>query len=801
MEKFKDFYIRYLRYFLSKDNQTATDYDKYLALVYAVRSQMVDRWIETQNYYHEHNVRRVYYLSLEYIFGRCLVQNIVNSGLSSALNAAAEEFEFSFDDIVAQEDPFDLGNGGKGRLAACFQESMATLNIPALAYGIRYDYAQFRQEIYKGQQIEKPYDWLHKGHPWEIIRPEYFCSVEFGGTSSIPPEYSYSLPAQWNGSEHSIAIPYDFPIPGYQNKTVNTLRLWSARAVEEFAPEYYNRGDYIKACEERSLTGRSTRMLFTEEDVRRATTSRLRQQFFYISASLQDIIRRYKQHNVSMLEFDKKVAIQLNGSRCALAVPELMRLLVDIEMVPWDDAWRITKNVFAYTSHAVQNDDLEVWPVYMLEQNFPRHMQIMYEINQRHLDTIRASGATDDVIYDLSIIEEGEVKRVRLALLAVLGSSVINGVSGMQTGILRKSVFKRVSSMLPVAIESIPNGVAHRRWMVCSNPELSELITKTIGDAWIRDAGQLSALEQYAEDEGFREALEKIKQHNKERFCQYARDTWDVDTDPAFLFDVQVNKIHPYKRQVLHIMYIINSYLQLKSGKECCFPRLHIFAGKAMPSDFFAKQIVRLITATVEIINSDPETEKKMRVLFIPDFGMSELEQLMTVTDLYEKISTPHLEACGTSNMKFGLNGALSLLSRGGANIEMIERVGEENLFTIGRESDWYAGRKEYEPGEVIKNNEKISAVLSFLEDTLRTLEFGETVFPLLASLRDSDRYGVLFDFEEYCVVQQRIDSCFTDRNLWLKKVIRSLSRMGWFSIDRAVREYAKNTWKVNVDR
>ncbi len=564
----KENYYRYLRYFLAKDETTATAYDKYMALAYSIRSEMVDNWIKTQKNYSEQNVRRVYYLSMEYVFGKSLRQNMLNLGIEEPITTAVKSMGFSIDELYSQEDDFELGNSGKGRQAVCHLESMATLGIPAMAYGLRYDYAQFQQDIRNGLQIEKPLDWLHRGHPWEIIRPEYSCTVQFAGdcrpVASVGTTFG---PYEWKSAEQVHAIPYDVPIPGFENDVVNTLRLWSARASEEFLPDYANHNDYVRACEEKSQLGRITKVLFPDEDVRRATELRMKQQYFFISAALQDIVRRYKIRNRDFNDLDKKIIIQLNGSRCALAIPELMRILVDVEHMAWDRAWEITKNVFAYTSHAVLRDNLEMWPVYKVAQILPRHMQIIFDINQIHLEKIRSTLKLEpEIVRDLSLIEEGEVKRIRLANLAVVGSFSVNGVSKEQSEVLNKKIFPSFSLAFPGKISNKSSGISHRRWLLCDNKELSELISEKIGEGWIRNADELQKLEKLVDNTSFLTSMQKIRTKAKRQLAISLQKFVKCDIDSESIFNIQSGKIHPYKRQVLHVLYILHRYLQIKNG-------------------------------------------------------------------------------------------------------------------------------------------------------------------------------------------------------------------------------------------
>ncbi len=799
MENLEAFYYRYLRYFLAKDDATATPYDKYMALSYGVRSQMVDKWIETQKRYHENNLRRVYYLSMEYILGKSLHQNVISLNLEDSVLQLSKNLGFSLEEIYDQEDDFELGNGGKGRLAACYQEAMASLGIPAMAYGIRYDYALFHQKVQQGIQVERPYDWLHKGHPWEIVRPEYACTIGFHGSVEPNPGQTISNKSLWRPSDKAIAVPYDMPVPGYKNDTVNTLRLWSARPSEEFLPDYQNHGDYVRACEEKSQSGRLTKILFPDEDVRRATELRIKQQYFFVAASLSDIIRRFKQHNSDMRNLSKKVIIQLNGSRCALAVPELMRILIDENGISFDEAWTMTRDIFAYTSHAVSRENLENWPLYLMEQIVPRNVQLIYEINQRHLDRVRKTGINDnDLIRELSAIEEGEVKRVKMAHLAVLGSFSVNGVSREQTEKLSTKVFGSVRTFTDTRFHNITNGIAHRRWLQCVNRPLANLITEAIGDRWTHDLEELGKLERFAQDEQFLYRLGDIKHAAKRKLAGVLNQTLGFAVDDSSFMDVQAKKIHPYKRQVLQVLCILSRYIRMSSNEQFGPARTHIFAGKAAPSDHLAKQIIHLISLAMHLVNNDSRVSSKMRVVFVPDYGVSWAERLVPAADLSEQIATPDLEASGTSNMKFALNGALSILSRSGSNVEMVEQIGAENLMLFGNWEKNVPARPEgYSPYAVLSENRHLSEVFRLIESSLSQIPDGHAIYPLLSSLRDSDEFLVIQDFEDYCSKQDELDSMYADRKKWLRMSLCNIARSGAFSSDRSIKEYRELIWDV----
>ena len=676
---------------------------------------------------------------------------------------------------------------------------MASQNIPAMAYGLRYEYGVFRQEIDHGVQVEKPYDWQHKGHPWEIVRPEYNCEIQFYGKSQKAVSPANPLAGAWTNTEKVIAVPYDVPITGYKNRTVNTLRLWVSRASEEFLPDYANHGDYVRACEEKSRSGTLTKILFPEEDVLRATELRLKQQYFLVSAALSDILRRYKQHNDDILKLPERVVIQLSGSSCALAVAELMRILVDVENIPWEKAWNTVINVFTYTSHAVAKEGLESWPVYLLTQVLPRHMDIIYEINQQYLDEVRKRfGNREDLIREISLIQEGEMKRVRLASLAMVGSFYVNGVSAPQTQALASKVFPEFNAVSPEKFRNETNGISHRRWMLSANRPMADLITESIGDSWIRNPERLVGLKRFAKDGAFLTRFAEIRMTAKKNLSDYIKKYHGVDVDPQAMFDVQCKKIHQYKRQVLHVLHIFSRYIRVKNGETLPVKRVHVFAGKAAPSDQLAKQIIKLINAVAYIVNNDPAVAGKMTVVFLPDYDVSLAERIVPATDLSEQIATPGQEACGTGTMKFALNGALTIASKCGSNIELIEQVGEENVFVFGKDVSELPAFNRYQPFDLIAADKHLSALFAVLEEGLRRLPHnGLSINPLLSTLKDSDRYFVLLDFNDYILKQTAADQLFVNKQEWLGKGVQSIAQSGWFSIDRAVSEYARDIWRI----
>ena len=797
----RDSFYRYLTNFLAKDEATATPFDRYMALAYAVRNELMKNWIATQKRYHDRNARRVYYLSMEYILGKSLLQNIVGLGIEHEMAAAVKSLGFSIDSIYEQEDDFMLGNGSEARFAACLLESLASQGYPAMAYGLRYEFGQFRQEIRNGVQIERPNDWLRKGNPWEVVRPEYSHIVQFGGECHTSAKDGIGV-YEWNNTESAHAIPYDIPIVGFHNNTVNTLRLWTARASEEFLPDYQNHRDYERAYADKSKYSDITKLLFPDEDVRRATDMRIRQQFFFVSASLQDIIRRFRRDNNSLLDLDKKVVIHLVGSRCALAIPELMRILVDHEGVPWEKAWEMTRNIFSYTSHAVFREDSEVWPVYKVFQLLPRHLQIIYDINQIHLDEVRKKhGSDSSLVRELSLVEEGEVKRIRFADMAVLGSFSVNGVSQEQTEILRSKVFSSLSRYFGDKFSCILNGIGLRRWLLNINRPLGLYITKHIGDRWIRNPEQLVRLEKKANEGAFLHGFEEIKRGAKSYLAKRFQSSLGITIDESMMFDVQLGRIHSSKRQLLHLLYLLHCYLCVKGGQGAPggARRLHIFSGKASPSDFLAKQIIYLITAVADRINSDPTIKNRMKVVIVPNFSISWSEAITPAVDLSEQLSTPGQEPSGMFTTKLALNGAISIVSLSGATIEFVEKAGREYIFTFGKSAAEIATLNNYRPADLLARDERLKAIFTFLEkDLIPATADGHAIYPLLSTLRDSDRQYVLLDFADYCAKQELVEKLYTHPDEWLRTAVMNIARSGWFSNDRAISEYTGRIWNIS---
>uniref|UniRef100_A0A8C6JEG6 Alpha-1,4 glucan phosphorylase n=1 Tax=Melopsittacus undulatus TaxID=13146 RepID=A0A8C6JEG6_MELUD len=680
---------RHLHFTLVKDRNVATPRDYYFALAHTVRDHLVGRWIRTQQHYYERDPKRIYYLSLEFYMGRTLQNTMVNLGLQNACDEAIYQLGLDLEELEEIEEDAGLGNGGLGRLAACFLDSMATLGLAAYGYGIRYEFGIFNQKIVDGWQVEEADDWLRYGNPWEKARPEYMLPVHFYGRVDHTPEG-----VKWVDTQVVLAMPYDTPVPGYKNNTVNTMRLWSAKAPNDFNLQEFNVGDYIEAVLDRNLAENISRVLYPNDNFFEGKELRLKQEYFVVAATLQDIIRRFKSSKFGCRDpvrtcfetFPDKVAIQLNDTHPALSIPELMRILVDVEKVDWDKAWEITKRTCAYTNHTVLPEALERWPVSMFEKLLPRHLEIIYALNQMHLDRVAALYPGDiDRLRRMSVIEEGDCKRINMAHLCVIGSHAVNGVARIHSDIVKNSVFKDFYELEPEKFQNKTNGITPRRWLLLCNPGLADVIAEKIGEGFITDLSQLKKLLDFINNETFIRDVAKVKQENKLKFAAYLEEQYKVKINPSSMFDVQVKRIHEYKRQLLNCLHAITLYNRIRSDPSKSFvPRTIMIGGKAAPGYHMAKMIIKLITSVGEVINNDPYVGDKLKVIFLENYRVSLAEKVIPAADLSQQISTAGTEASGTGNMKFMVNGALTIGTMDGANVEMAEEAGEENLFIFG---------------------------------------------------------------------------------------------------------------------
>ena len=799
VEGLKEDFAWHLRYTLAKGETRATERDEYTAFATAVRDRLVERWISTQEEYSRRNTKRVYYLSLEFLIGRLLGNNVINLKADQLCRDALKDFGINWNDLRDFETDAGLGNGGLGRLAACYLDSMSTLELAGMGYGLRYDYGIFRQRIVNGNQVEEPDHWLKNGYPWEMARPEYAQLVGFGGHVECRTEKGDQKWC-WVPSETVEGVPYDLPIVGYRN-AVNSLRLWSAKAVDDFDLEDFNKGSYVEAVERKVLAENLTKVLYPNDNTMAGKELRLRQQYFFVACSLQDIIRRYRNLNDGWAAFPDKAFIHLNDTHPTLVIPELMRILIDLEGLDWDTAWDITQRSTGYTNHTILQEALEKWPVPMMERLLPRHLQIIYEINGRFLRQISSLYPGDvDRLRRMSLIDEGGERAVRMANLCLVGTSSVNGVAELHTKILRENLFRDFYELWPEKFHNVTNGITPRRWLLKANPMLSQLITESIGDGWITDLSQLRQLERFADDDGFLSALAKIKQSNKRQLSNWAHRTLGFSLDPAAIFDVQVKRLHEYKRQLMLALYVVILYNRLLNDPsyDPC-PRSFIFAAKAAPGYFMAKLIIRFIHGVAEVVNANPRTRGRLSVTFLPDYRVSLAEKIMPASEVSEQISLAGMEASGTGNMKFMMNGALTLGTYDGANVEINQEVGDDNMFLFGlRTEDVAKLRPVYDAKECCQRNPEIRLALDMIRQNVFSLLEPGLFEPILRNLLDyNDYYMLLADLTSYCEAQDRVDAAYRDPKRWNRMSLINIARSGRFSSDRAVMEYARDIWHV----
>ena len=802
-ETLKTSILGHLHFTLAKDKYTATRRDLFLSLAYAIRDQMVGRWIKTQQQYYEADVKRVYYLSMEFLIGRTLENSLVNLGLLENCRKAVRDLGYDLDYLIEVETDAGLGNGGLGRLAACFLDSMATLGIPGYGYGIRYDYGIFTQIIEKGYQIETPDNWLRYGNPWEICRSEYLYPIHFYGRVVQYNDFRGKLRSEWVDTKEVLAMAYDTPVCGYDNNTVNTLRLWQAKSPRGFDFSYFNHGDYIRAVEDIAISENISKVLYPNDNIVEGKELRLKQEYFLISATIQDIIRRYNKGHVHLDALPDKVAIQLNDSHPALAVAEMMHILVDREELSWDKAWELTKDSFAYTLHTLLPEALERWPLPLLEKVLPRHVQIIFEINRRWLEEVdRHFPGNKEKQRILSIIEEGEPKLVNMAHLAIIGSRKVNGVSALQSELLKHQMFRDFWEMDPDKFTNKTNGVTPRRWIKVCNPGLSQLITSHIGDEWVKDLNQLERLISYENDPQFCQDWSRVKRANKERLAKEIFADHEIKVDPNSLFDCQVKRMHEYKRQLLNLLHVIHAYNCIRDNPNADWvPRTVIFSGKAAPGYFLAKKIIKLITSVAQVVNHDKAVKDHLKVIFMENYRVSLAEKIIPAADLSEQISTAGTEGSGTGNMKFALNGALTIGTLDGANIEILEEVGSDNIFIFGLKAEEVLSLKKqgYSPWEYYHQNPHLRRVLDMIRDGYFSLGDEELFKPIVHNLLENgDPYLLLADFSSYVECQKRVSTLYRDQQSWVKKSIHNVAKMGKFSSDRTIEEYASEIWRLD---
>ncbi len=798
----QQYILNQLKFTLARDRDTATKRDWWIATSKAVQSIIIERMIETQAAHHDCNARRVYYFSLEFLMGRLFVNSMYSAGVVEEVEEALEKLGCDIEGLRNEEYDMALGNGGLGRLAACFLDSLATLDLPAIGYGIHYQYGLFKQEFRNGYQVELPDAWMQYGTPWEIVRPEHTTEIPvYGHVENIFDDLGNYV-SKWVGWKKLLGVPYDIPIPGFGTKTVNFLRLWESRASEEFDFEAFNSGGYDQAVQEKNRSETVSKVLYPNDKTESGKELRLVQQYFLVACSLHDIFRRYLKSNTSWEAFADKVAIQLNDTHPALAIVELQRLLHDEKGLSWDAAWAVVTKTFAYTNHTLLPEALEKWSVGLFQKVLPRHLQIIFEINKRFLETVEARWPGDvEKKRVLSLIEEGSNQMVRMAHLSVIGSHSVNGVAALHTQLLKSQLFPEFDELYPGKFNNKTNGITPRRWLLACNPRLSQLITSKIGDGWARDLDKLRGLEQWADDPAFQNEFMAVKHANKVDLAHTIASLCGVEVDPSALFDVQIKRLHEYKRQHLNLLHILALYRRiLQNPNEPVTPRVFIFAAKAAPGYDLAKLIIKAINAVGSKINNDPRINGKLKVVFLPNYRVSLAQKIVPAADLSEQISTAGKEASGTGNMKLALNGALTIGTLDGANVEICEEVGDENIFIFGNtvEQVHELVSKGYKPGDFYKASEELRAVVDWVGSNYFTPDESPGILrPLHDNLLYSDPFLCLADFDAYNECQKKVSSAFLDKSRWAKMAILNTARVGKFSSDRTISEYARDIWHL----
>ena len=785
-----------LIFLIGRSPKEASQRDWLNATLHAVRDLVTEGWITTARQSRAEETRRVYYLSMEFLIGRTLSNAMIAEGVYDVAEKALAELNVDLEEIIEKEVDPGLGNGGLGRLAACFMDSLATLAIPAMGYGIRYEYGMFRQKIENGQQVERPDDWLEKGAPWEFMRPSKRFSIDFGGHI-----YFEDKKCIWNPAEKVTALAYDQMIPGYKNDSASTLRLWSAHGGELFDLEEFNRGDHLAAVATRSANQNLSRVLYPDDSTWNGRELRLRQEYFLVSASLQDILRRHLRTHGTLDNLADKVAIHLNDTHPALAIPELMRILIDLHGYSWQNAWDVTRRIFSYTCHTLMSEALETWPVEMMAKILPRHLQMIFEINDHFLEYVKTYVTTDmDFIRRVSLIEEGYQRKVRMGWLSVVGSHKVNGVAAIHSDLMVTSTFADFARIYPERFTNVTNGVTPRRWLAVANPKLAALFDQYIGSEWRCDLSQIEKLKAFADKGEFKRAVADIKYDNKVKLAQYVKKTLDIDLDPHALFDVQVKRIHEYKRQMLNVLHIIARYNEMLAHPEKDWqPRVFILAGKAASAYYAAKQTIRLINDVANVINNDERLKGRLKVVFIPNYSVSLAQLIIPAADISEQISLAGTEASGTSNMKFALNGALTLGTLDGANVEILDNVGEDHIFIFGNTVEQVEAlrREGYRPFDYYQNDEQLREVIDQIIRGDFSPEEPNRYHSLIQGLQYHDYYQSFADFRSYVEAQKAVDKKYQDRDVWIASTIQNIVNMGFFSSDRTILEYAKNIWKI----
>ncbi len=791
--------------FLGRDPMRAGNRELYKALAYTVRDFLIERWIKTQKESYAQKRKRVYYLSLEFLVGRSLGNSLINIGMLDRVAETLKEMGYDLAEVREEEEEAALGNGGLGRLAACFLDSLATLEIPAYGYGIRYEYGLFSQRMLDGFQMEYPDNWLRYGSPWEFERPWNLYPVKFNGRVYRYHDDQGRLRHEWVDTDEVMAMAHDILVPGFNTESVISMRLWSAKAPREMDLVSFHRGDYVQAVREVVDSETISKVLYPSDDIREGQELRFKQQYFFVAATFNDILRRYKKKHPDFGEFVDEVAVQLNDTHPAIAIPELMRLLMDEEELGWEEAWEICVGTFGYTNHTLLPEALETWSVELFGRILPRHLEIVYEINRRFLEEVAARFPGDDErLRRMSLIAEGDEPKVRMAHLAIVGSHSTNGVAELHTHLQKTRIFRDFYDLYPERFNNKTNGITQRRWLLKSNPGLASLITENIGGGWVTDLFQLRRLEPLVDDSSFVHRWLAIKHANKQRLADLIQTRCGVTVDPGALFDVQVKRIHEYKRQLLNLLHVVVLYHRLLTGPaDQMPPRVVVFAGKAAPSYERAKLIIKLINSVAETVNRDPRIKQRLKLVFIPNYGVSPAEKIIPAADLSEQISTAGTEASGTGNMKFAVNGALTIGTMDGATIEMSEEIGRENMFIFGMNAEEVdAARRDPDqnPEKVYQGNPEIRRAVDAIAEG--AFSRGDTAIfrPIVDSLLSKDDpYLNLLDLEDYIRCQEKVSREYLDRQLWARKSILNVARMGKFSADRTIREYAQDIWGIPV--
>ena len=801
-EAVKSAVVDSLKNLFRKTVDNATDVEIYEAAVYALRTVFTEKWIKTHDEYKEKDVKMVYYLSMEFLMGRFFGNSVMNLLMYDTVKEALEELGLDYNTLENTEQDPGLGNGGLGRLAACFLDSLSTMEYPAYGCGIRYHYGIFEQQIDNGYQVERPDNWLANGDFWSIKRSEYEVEVKFGGDVRTELKENGELKFIQENYSSVIAVPYDYPVIGYGNNTVNTLRLWEARPKNFFDLQSFNAGNYAKALEEQNIANTITEVLYPADEHIQGKELRLRQQYFFISATVQRVIDRFKKDHSDFKLLPEKVAFQLNDTHPSIAVAELMRVLVDENDVPWDEAWEITTKVCAYTNHTIMSEALEKWPIELFSRLLPRIYMIIEEINRRFcIELVQKYGNNPSKIHDMSIIADGQIK---MAYLAIVGSHSVNGVARLHTEILKNQELKNFYEFYPKKFNNKTNGITQRRWLLHANRPLAELISSTIGDKWITDLDELNKLLPYADDSEFRGKFMAIKRENKKALAQYIKETNGIDVDPESIYDIQVKRLHEYKRQLLNVFHIIDLYFRIKANPSMeITPRTFIFGAKAAAGYKRAKDIIKLINSVADVVNNDPDVAGRIKVVFMANYCVSLAEKLIPAADVSEQISTAGKEASGTGNMKFMLNGAVTIGTMDGANVEIYEEVGADNIIIFGLSSEETArmsSEHSYNPWDVYHSDERVRRIMESLVDGTFSPSnpdiFRDIYYSLLGNDR-SDEYFVLKDFASYVEAQERLEKMYKDKDAWAKMAVINTAKSGKFSSDRTIKEYAEEIWNL----